>query len=74
MDINKDPDSGRTMEPDMVLISNLGSDVTMAPCGSISHPDWHEPSVAWLSDTSMVLGNAQTLDIGMAFDGIRSHR
>lgn len=57
MDIKKDSDCGRTMEPDTVLISNLGSDVTMAPCGSTSHPDWRGPSVAWLSDTSMVPGN-----------------
>lgn len=57
MNINKDPDCGRAMEPDIVLISNLGSDVTMAPWGSTSHPDCCGPSVAWLSDISMIPGN-----------------
>lgn len=34
---------GRTSDPDMVLSSNPGLDITMVPGGNTGHPDWHGP-------------------------------
>ena len=39
MDINTETACGRNMNPDMVLGSSLGMDVTMATAGSIGHSD-----------------------------------
>lgn len=44
MDINTDQDCGRVMDPDMVLFSSLGLDVTIAPSGSAGHSGQHGPS------------------------------
>lgn len=43
MDINADPDYGRTKSPDMVLGSSPDPDVTMASGGLAGHSDWHGP-------------------------------
>lgn len=41
-DINTDPGCGRTMDPDMVIGSSLGREVSMVPSGSTGHPDQHQ--------------------------------
>lgn len=43
MDINTDPDYGRTKNPDMVLGSSPDPDVTVASGGLAGHSDWHGP-------------------------------
>lgn len=44
MDVNKDPSSSRTKDPDMAISSSLGPDVTMALGGRTGLQDWHESS------------------------------
>lgn len=41
MDLNSDPDCGRTMDSHVVLGSSLHLDVTIAPGDSQGHPDRH---------------------------------
>lgn len=43
IDPNTDLGCGRTMDPDVVLVSSLGPDVTMVPGGIIGHLDQHDP-------------------------------
>ncbi|KAL6088689.1 hypothetical protein STEG23_010720 [Scotinomys teguina] len=42
MDINSDSSCSRTMDPDMVLGSSPGPEVTMAQGDSIEHPDQYD--------------------------------
>lgn len=43
MYINTEPRCGRTMDPDIVLISNLGSGILMAPAGREGYLEDHGP-------------------------------
>lgn len=42
-DINIEPGSGRATDPDMVLCSSLGLDITLNPGGCAGHLDCHGP-------------------------------
>lgn len=42
-DINRDPDCGRDMDPDMVLDCSPGLDGTMAPADNSDHPNCPVP-------------------------------
>lgn len=58
MNINKDTDCGRTMDPDIVLCSNQYRDVTMVPGDSVSHSIQHGP----LCGSLVVTGCDRTID------------
>lgn len=57
MDINTDPDYGRTKNPDMVLGSSPDPDVTVASGGLAGHSDWHgSPHGSMALDPNLPLG------------------
>lgn len=43
MDINPDPGCCWVSDPDMSHCSCLGPDMSIAPCDSVGHPDYHSP-------------------------------
>lgn len=61
MDINIDPGYGQTTNPDMVLSSLLGPDVTMTPYDCSGLSDWHRSAARWPLENNMALGGGPHL-------------
>lgn len=53
---NTIPHCSRTTDPDMILGSSLGLEVTMTLGGSTVHPAWHGLVAAHPSDTKKAAG------------------
>lgn len=74
MDINTDPDFGRAIDLDLVFSSSSDLNVNVTPDGSIGHLDWHGPhGTKALGHYNIAPVVAQTPDISIAFDDVRSY-